>query len=87
MIEKLQKYIKSGEFTFCSRCGVNVCYDSKEFMCESCKRQLFGGKINKEIILAELYESKISKLIREHRKKLAELRMKDAERDNNYARV
>ena len=72
-------YIKSGEFTFCSRCG-HICHlGKKNFMCRSCTSDLFPrGKMSeleiKEKFLFIETEQKISDILIEYRKKLAELR-------------
>jgi hypothetical protein len=80
MLEKLQKFIKPGEFTFCNRCGRSVRYGSKNFMCTGCVEQMFHSvdkrppDEKREILLKIDYEDRISCLIMEHREKLAKLR-------------
>ena len=72
-------YIKSGEFTFCSRCG-NICHlGKKNFMCRSCISDLFPrGKMSeleiKEKFLFIGVEQEISDILIEYRKNLAKLR-------------
>ena len=82
MIEVI-KYIESGEFTFCSRCG-DICHLRKEdFMCRSCTSSLFSRKNLSDLEKEEkqLYiemEESVSIILREYRKELAELRYNDS---------
>lgn len=72
-----QGRIKSGEFTFCSRCGRIVRYGNGEFMCTGCTVALFGHAGPRgESLLAKGYEQKISDLIYSHRAALASLRLR-----------
>jgi len=77
------KYIKSGEFTFCSRCG-HICHlGKKDFMCKSCISSLLTrGKMSElEIEEKQLYieiEKTISDILIDYRKRLAELRYNDS---------
>lgn len=72
-------YIKSGEFTFCSRCG-HICHlGKKDFMCRSCISDLFSRRKMSELEIKEKYlfikiERKISDILIDYRKNLAELR-------------
>ena len=72
-------YIKSGEFTFCSRCG-EICHlGDKDFMCRSCMGSFCSrGKMSelekKEKQLYIQTERDISYILVEYRKELAELR-------------
>ena len=76
-----QETIKPGEFTFCGRCGENVQYGDKDFMCRKCHRTLFRSTEDipkserSEMFLAECYEHTVSVIIKEHRKDLADLRL------------
>ena len=72
----LLEFIKPLEFTFCSRCGRNVRYGKKEFMCIQCKRNMFSSdkSLSEEEKLAISYEEQVGGLIREHREGLAKLR-------------
>ena len=88
MNQQLIDRIKPGEFTFCSRCGKNVHYGDKDFMCFRCcvggelsllSRTTASKKQRQEDRLRVIYEEKISRLIREHRQKLAELRLESTE--------
>lgn len=72
-------YIKSGEFTFCSRCG-HICRLGKEnFMCKKCTSDLFPRNGLSELEIKEKclfirVEQEISDIIIGYRKELAELR-------------
>jgi len=72
-------YIKSGEFTFCSRCG-HICHLGKEnFMCRNCTSDLFPREEMSELEIKEKYlfikvEQKISDILINYRKELTELR-------------
>jgi len=68
------KYIKSGEFTFCSRCGKNVVPGPRDYMCESCMNSLFGRKVTPESGLKMRYESTVSEITRKYREDLADAR-------------
>ena len=76
----LLEQIKPGEFTFCSRCGENVHYGKKEFMCSQCKANLFGHKVDEEELLRWRYETRLSEIIRQHREDLAKLRLQNLEK-------
>ena len=83
MNEELLRYIKPGEFTFCSRCGLICRKTDKAFMCTQCKHFIFSRKkITKleeqEILAEQLFEQQISDICKVHRENLAILR-KDVE--------
>ena len=79
------RHIKSGEFTFCSRCG-SICHlGKKDFMCRKCISGLFSRKGMSELEIKEkqlyiIMEKDISDILIEYRKNLAELR---SNADNN----
>lgn len=72
-------YIKSGEFTFCSRCG-HICHlGKKDFICRKCISDLFPRGKMLELKIKEKYlfieiERKISDILTDYRKRLAGLR-------------
>ncbi|KKN27415.1 hypothetical protein LCGC14_0864970 [marine sediment metagenome] len=79
MKKELLKYIKPGEFTFCSRCGSMCRRGSETFMCVRCRCSIFSREkvteLEKQIILAEQsLEQSMSDLCKAHRKDLAVLR-------------
>lgn len=79
-------YIKSGEFTFCSRCGDIARYGDTNFMCIKCIEDLFPkGKATsferEEKGLARSAEEAISDIINEHRSRLAILRRQYSKQD------
>lgn len=83
MNDELLSYIKPGEFTFCSRCGVICKRTDKDFMCTRCIHNMFSRtKITKlekaERITEQLFEQQVSDICMAHRNTLVQLR-KDAE--------
>ena len=74
----LQEMIKSGEFTFCGRCGRNCRIGGKDFMCTSCKSSLFSKEETEqeqvERHMKQDAEKAISHIIYDYRQSLAEFR-------------
>lgn len=84
MESELIKYIRSGEFTFCSRCGKVCRVGSDEFMCTKCTNSLFSKKespleFDERIALQE-HEARVGSSTREYREELANIRKEEEER-------
>lgn len=84
MEQCLQDQIRTGEFTFCERCGHICRIGSEGFMCISCTCSLLprqGDPDDKEEIpLRCAVELELSGIILEYRKRLAELRLEKKKR-------
>lgn len=81
MNNQLIQFIKPGEFTFCSRCGMIARWGNKNFMCEKCRFNLFpiekvSNQQFEETLLKQRYEKIVSNNIEQHREQLAILRCK-----------
>ncbi len=70
----VDRHIKRGEFTFCSRCGYICKRTSRNFMCTGCMTSLFGLKETNETRLSVRFERRHSLLNEQHRKCLAQMR-------------
>ena len=73
---ELQKQIKPGEFTFCSRCGKICNKTDKDFMCTKCKINLLGMEEGEETTIHKNFEKMISDICVKYREELAKCRSK-----------
>ncbi|KKN64895.1 hypothetical protein LCGC14_0487290 [marine sediment metagenome] len=78
MNPELQKYIKPGEFTFCSRCGHICRMGLSNFMCVGCTDSLFSKPMtaqeSEELQLKIVCQKKVSDVIMTYREELARYR-------------
>jgi len=81
--KELQKYIKTGEFTWCSRCGKIVRLGNEEFQCIKCSMEFPVDKFHllksekMRHLRAIWLEKQQSKFISCFREELAEYRRKE----------